>query len=114
MVRIAEESEQSNQSTSAKSDKLGELIDEVESLSLEQLRELNDHVVDTIKSKKKLKKKRLMKKFSEGEKVKVKDEDIVGEIIRKKRTKVIVESEEDGFNYDVPVMMLEKYEEDDQ
>ena len=85
------------------------IIDELSSYSIEELRDLNDEVVAEIKAKKKRKKRRKMKEFEEGDEVivKGKDGDFDGEIVEKKRTRVVVR-DRDGMEYDVPVLLLER------
>lgn len=89
------------------------IVSRLETLSLNELREVNRECIDLIKEKRRTQSKRNLRKLSEGERVAVMDDDgnvdFEGKVIRKKRTKAIVEDEESGKRWNVPAVNIEKY-----
>lgn len=86
-----------------------ELYETVDDLSLEELRDLNEYVVEQLRAKRNAIQSQKMPRFSEGETVKVVDDGEVkftGTIIRKKRTHVIIDTGD--AQYDVPILVVEK------
>jgi len=87
------------------------IYEEFEGMDIPQLREVNSTLVDIIKLKVKQKGQRIMRSLANGDKVEVwKGGKKVwkGEVVEKKRTRVVVKRDFDGINYNVPASMLKK------
>lgn len=92
---------------------LEDLYETVDELSLEELRELNEYVVERMRAKRSAIQSEKMPRFSEGESVKIVEDGEVkftGMITQKKRTHVIVDTGD--AEYDVPILLVEKRDEE--
>ena len=88
-----------------------ELYEAVEDLSLEELRDLNQHVVELLRARRNAEQAEKIRHFTEGEDVQVVEDGEVkftGMITRKKRTHVIIDTGD--AEYDVPILLVEKLE----
>jgi hypothetical protein len=93
--------------------KLEDLYETVDELSLDELRELNEYVVERMRAKRNVIQSEKMPRFSEGESVKIVEDGEVkftGTIAQKKRTHVIVDTGD--ADYDVPILLVEKRDEE--
>lgn len=88
---------------------LEELYEAVDELSLDELQDLNEYIVERMRAKRNAIQSEKMPRFSEGETVKVVEDDEVkftGTIAKKKRTHVIIDTGD--AEYDVPILLVEK------
>ncbi|MFC4989366.1 hypothetical protein [Saliphagus infecundisoli] len=88
---------------------LEELYEAVDELSLDELQDLNKYVVERMRGKRNAIQSEKMPRFSEGETVKVVEDDEIkftGRIAKKKRTHVIIDTGD--VEYDVPILLVEK------
>jgi|AntDeeMinimDraft_5_1070356.scaffolds.fasta_scaffold05479_2 hypothetical protein len=86
-----------------------DLYDAVDEMSLEELRDLNEHVIELMRARRNATQSEKMPRFSEGETVNVVEEGEItfsGTITRKKRTHVLIDTGD--TTYDVPILLVEK------
>lgn len=91
---------------------LEDLYETVDELSLDELRELNEYVVERMRAQRNALQSEKMPRFSEGETVKVVEDGEVtftGTITQKKRTHVIIDTGD--AEYDVPILLVEEHDE---
>jgi hypothetical protein len=88
---------------------LEDLYETVDELSLNELRELNEYIVERMRAKRNAIQSEKMPQFSEGESVKIVEDGetkFTGTIVQKKRTHVIVDTGD--AEYDVPILLVKK------